>query len=109
MILCSTDIFQAGVTAEGKLNGIRVVYYEDLGCSENDSVCIFIQKYVDSGKFHHCFRPGYCNHFHICSLNKLFYTRLRDSLIRRHDRAEDCEVICAKCVHFFFLSAIHGK
>ena len=49
--LSTFDVFQAGVTAAGKLNGVRLVYYEDLGCSENDSTGIFMHGYVDSGKF----------------------------------------------------------
>ena len=50
-------MFQAGVTAAGQLNGIRVAYYEDLGSSENDSVGAFMPGYADSGRIQHYLGP----------------------------------------------------
>ena len=52
-----------GVTAEGKLNGIHVDYYDDFGCVDNESIAVLMHRYVDSGKSH---TPWSCASTFVC-------------------------------------------
>ena len=42
---------QVGVTVDGKLNGVKIEYYTDCGCSPNGSIISFIGRFADNSKF----------------------------------------------------------
>ena len=53
--MCTLFHLQVGVTEEGKLNGVKVTYYNDCGCSPNHQIIGLVGRFADNSIYYNAY------------------------------------------------------